>query len=53
MNRVKEILMRRDELTEDEAEALIEECREALYDGDYEATEYILGLEPDYIFDII
>lgn len=61
-NRVVQILMDRDEITEKEAEALLDECRAELdayfngardyYDAD-EIIEDILGLEPDYIFDIL
>ena len=53
MNRVVKILMKRDGLTENEAKDLIAECREALYEGDSEAIMDYLGLEDDYIFDII
>ena len=45
--------MKRDGLTLSEARELIEECREELECGNYDAIEDILGLEPDYIFDII
>lgn len=57
MNKVVEILMRRDGMTKSEAESLVEETREALLLGDpYEAEDIIvdyLGLEPDYIMDIL
>ena len=53
MNKVVQILMRRDGLTKKEAEDLIEECREALEEGNYEAIQDYLGLEDDYIFDIL
>ena len=53
MSKDVEILMRRDDLTREEAEDLVQECREALEAGDEYATEDILGLEPDYIFDIL
>lgn len=56
MNKVVEILMRRDELTEDEAMDLVEETRDAII-GDPDCAEEIiedyLGLEMDYIFDIL
>lgn len=54
---VKEILMKRDGLTEQEAEDLIEETQEMLFEADpWEADSIMasqLGLEPDYIFDIL
>lgn len=53
MNRVVKILMQRDDLTESEAKELVAECREALENGDTEAIADYLGLEDDYIFDII
>ena len=53
MNTVVEILMRRDGLSEEEALELIDECREAIADGDFDAIGDYLGLEDDYIFDII
>lgn len=52
-NRVVEILMRRDGLTEEEALAEIEECLEEIEMGNEYALEDVLGLEDDYIFDII
>jgi hypothetical protein len=61
MNRVVEILMRRDGCTKAEAEARLAECRrqcdEALACGDYEGVEDAiaseLGLELDYVFDVL
>lgn len=53
MNRVVEILMRRDGISQKSAEQLVEETREALLNGDYEAIADYLGLEDDYIFDIL
>ena len=52
-NKVVEILMNRDGLTEREAKELLAETREALNNGDFSAIEDYLGLEDDYIFDII
>lgn len=56
MNTV-EVLMKRDGLSESEAIDLIEETRdEILSAGPFEADEIIacnLGLEPDYIMDIL
>ena len=55
MNKVVEILMKRDGMTEEEAKDLVKECREMIYDGEdpTDVLEYEVGLEPDYIFDII
>ena len=61
MNKIVDILMKRDGLTRDEAEQRVEETREMMNDavgsGDYEEVEDImcseLGLEMDYIFDIL
>lgn len=57
MNRVVKILMKRDGITQKEAESLVDEAREALLNCDpWEADDVladILGLELDYLFDII
>ncbi len=53
MNKVVEILIKRDKLTEKEAKNLVLECREELESGNYEAIQEVLGLEDDYIFDIL
>lgn len=53
MNETMRILMERDGLTEEEAREQMNECREALYNGDLYAIEDYLGLEDDYIFDLI
>lgn len=57
MDSVVEILIRRDGLTKSEANDLIEETRELLLTSDpFEADQIMadqLGLEPDYILDII
>lgn len=57
MNRVVKILMERDGITREEAEKLIEETREEILEGSpWGADEVIaanLGLEPDYIMDIL
>lgn len=59
MNRVVEILMRRDGISRNEAELIVEDVREALEgcNGSYIEAENImyseLGLEMDYIFDIL
>lgn len=53
MNETMKILMKRDGLTEEEARDLMAECREELESGNYQAMQEILGLEDDYLFDII
>lgn len=61
MNRVIEILMKRDELSYEAAKEMVDNCRSELWDcfegtnilTPEEVIEYELGLEPDYIFDII
>ena len=50
---VIQILMKRDGLSKKEAQDLVDECREALLEGDTEAIQYYLGLEDDYIFDVL
>ena len=60
MNRVVKILMDRDNIDQENAEALVRETRDEILSLDeanvFEADEIIyeyLGLEPDYIFDIL
>ena len=61
MNKVVNILMKRDGYSREEAIEIVNDCREemneAIADGDYDLAEDILacdlGLEPDYIFDIL
>lgn len=57
MQNVINILMNRDGMTRDEARELVIETREMLLSADvWEADEIIadqLGLEPDYIMDIL
>lgn len=52
---IKEILIRRDRMTADEADRLIGEARQRVRDGD--APEEVLaeefGLEPDYVFELL
>ena len=52
---LKETIMKRDNLSEKEAEEMIKEAKERIEDG--EDPEEILheefGLEPDYLFDLI
>ena len=59
MNPVVKILMDRDGLSEDEAIVEVRECRRAMQDAieeNYEPEDVIqdmLGLEPDYLFDVL
>lgn len=61
MGQIKQILMKRDGLTEAEAQNYIEEAREALQEylanGDifeaHDICEEFFGLEPDYIFELM
>ena len=56
MNKVVELLMERDGITEKEARELIIETREEMLEDPYVATEILadnLGIEPDYITDIL
>jgi hypothetical protein len=53
MNRVVKILMDRDGMTEQEAEAEVERTREDLNEGFFDAMQVNLGLEDDYIFDVL
>ena len=56
---IKQILMRRDGLTANEADELISDAQDALYqylkEGDLYSAEHIFqeyfGLGPDYLFD--
>jgi hypothetical protein len=61
-NRVVQILMDRDNMTEAEATKLVEDTRDDLLDALKYSTSFTdvedilscnLGLEPDYLFDII
>lgn len=61
MKSIKQILMERDEMSEEEAEDLIEEAKEALLeyldDEDIFSAENIceefFGLEPDYLDELM
>jgi hypothetical protein len=61
MNRIVQIIMKRDNISQEEAEELFtvakEEAQSAVDGGDIFAVEAILsdhfGLEPDYVFDLI
>lgn len=52
---IKQILMRRDEMSAGEAEKLIQEAREAVAEGQNpeEVCEEYFGLEPDYIWELL
>jgi len=51
---VELILMRRDNIARDEARQILEDLRERVVDGeDPEELLYEIGLEPDYIWDIL
>lgn len=52
---LKEVIMRRDNMTSAEADELITEAREAIEGGEdpEEVLSEFFGLEPDYIFDIL
>jgi len=56
MNNIVKILMQRDGLSEQEANELLDETREMIMEDANNAEDIILshlGLETDYIFDII
>lgn len=53
MNEVVKILVQRDNISVEEAKEQVAECREALLRGEVDAIQYYLGLEDDYIFDIL
>ena len=52
---LKQVIMRRDEVSSEEADALINEAREAIEGGEdpEEVLAEFFGLEPDYIFDLV
>lgn len=58
MNKIIKILMQRDGISEEEARSLVKETRDEIMmlDNPMEADNVLmeyLGLEPDYIFDIL
>lgn len=59
MKSIKQVLMERDGLTENEADELIEEAKENLMEciaaGEdaFNICEYWFGLEPDYLDELI
>lgn len=53
MTELEKILIERDDLTLEEAKELIDETRDImLEEGTLEPIMDILGVEPDYLFDI-
>lgn len=59
MEKIIKILMKRDELTYEEAQDLVNETRVMMEECNYDSEECVdimqdmLGLEPDYIMDIL
>lgn len=52
---IKQILMRRDKMSAEDAEELINEAKEAVSEGQdpEEVCEEYFGLEPDYIWELL
>lgn len=61
METIKEILIRRDQMTEEDADALIQDALEAFYDylaandeaSAYQVCEEYFCLEPDYLDELM
>lgn len=54
LTEVEKVLIERDGLSPEEAFEQLKEMRELIYDGeDPEELLYDIGLEPDFIFDLI
>ena len=55
MSELKEILMRRDDMTSEEADSAIDEARNMVADGEdpEEVLMDLFGLEPDYFLDLM
>lgn len=53
VNRVIKILMKRDKMTYNEAKDLILQCKSALLSGEEDAIMDYLGLEDDYLKDVL
>jgi len=53
MTETQKVLMERDGMTADEAIELMAECKEELLAGNTDAMMELLGLEDDYIFDLL
>lgn len=55
MESLRQVLMRRDDLTGEEADQLIDDARQQVLDSE-DPEEVLLnefGLEPDYVFDLL
>ena len=53
-NELLDVLMRRDNMTKADAIELIKDMRSRIFEGeDPEEVLYDIGLEPDYVFDLI
>ena len=52
---LRDVIMRRDGLSADEVDELIDEAREAINEGEdpSEVLAEVFSLEPDYIFDLL
>jgi len=51
---IKKVLIERDGYSEEEAQEILQEMREDVANGENpEELLYDIGLEPDYIFDLI
>lgn len=53
MNKVIKILIKRDKMTYNEAKDLVLQCQSALLSGDENAILDYLGLENDYLEDVL
>lgn len=55
MENLKTVIMRRDQLSNEEAEEILQELGQRVSDGEdpEELLHDELGLEPDYIFDLL
>lgn len=56
MSELKRILIERDGMSPDEADAFIADEREMALSGEYDPEEILyddFGLEPDYVFDLL
>lgn len=53
MNATEKILMERDGLTKEEAREMMKDALTELEAGNFDAMQDILGLEDDYIFDLL
>jgi hypothetical protein len=56
MNPIVEILMKRDNMSAEDANKLLQDARDDFYSSDEISDEFLgdwFGLEPDYIFDLI